>query len=113
MSMVVTAKMRAAEATAQSRFAAKITKAQLCIALADRGLISDADCLSAAKGEWPTAFADLLDYLPPALSRDWQALWAGASEVYRTDQTILALAGWFEIPEEVVDEIFSVAGPAL
>lgn len=88
---------------------AKISRAELCIALANLKLLTDDDCVAAAKGDWPAPFTEFLKYLTPSHARNTRALWAAAPDIYRNDSTILALAWWFQIDDATADKIFGIA----
>jgi hypothetical protein len=107
-SMMVTAEAAPAIALHSAREAASVGKASFCIALAEIGILTDAECVSSAKGEWPHDFTDFLEYLTPAEARNAQTLWAGSTDILRMDGTILALAWWFDISDADLDRIFMV-----
>lgn len=71
-------------------------------------IITDEDCVAAAKGEWPDGFKGFLDYLSPAEARNARTLWAATGDVTRMDGTILALAWWFNISDEKLDTLFAI-----
>ena len=119
---LVTRKQQEASSLDAARLAATITKSDFCIGLADMGIITDEECVAAAKGEWPegaekvnakpeeivSGFADFLDYLPPDKARNARTLWAATGDVMRMDGTILALAWWFNISDGKLDALFGV-----
>lgn len=109
--MVVTAADKAATALHAARQVASVAKPAFCIALAELGILTDEECVSSAKGEWPDGFTGFLEYLTPAEARNAQTLWAGSTDILRMDGTILALAWWFDISDDDLDLIFRV-GPS-
>jgi hypothetical protein len=105
-------KVSAAETLASKlsvkREGATLSKSDFCIHLADLGIIPDADCVSAAKGDWPSDFTGFLDFLPAAEARNAQALWASVIVIHRTSSMVIQLAWWFDITDETLDEIFGL-----
>lgn len=107
-SMLTTASALADKLKHEARLSTVIPKSSFCIALADLDIITDDECVSSAKGEWPDGFKGFLAYLSAPQARNARTLWAAASEIHRMDGTILALAWWFDITDETLDQMFGI-----
>jgi hypothetical protein len=86
-----------------------IDRAVFCNGLADAGVITDAEAIAAARGEWPSSFAGFLDYLNTTQSRDAQITWASCVTVERTHEFVLLLAWWKDMTDAQVDTLFGIA----
>jgi hypothetical protein len=101
----------AAELLAAERAAKSMSKVQFLNEVATRGILTDADAIAAAKGEWPTAMASFLDLLTAPQKRDVQIAWSASSQVDRMDTFLLTFASWL-LPaaetETTMDAIFGI-----
>jgi hypothetical protein len=96
---------------ADTRDASAITRAEFCNALADHGIITDAEAISAARGDWPVSMAGFLDFLDAGQSRDVQIEWAACATVLRMHPFVLTLGSWLDLTANQLDELFGI-GPA-
>lgn len=95
---------------ADLRAGAALTRLDFLNKLAAEGVLTDADAIQGAKGDWPTAMATFLDYLTPAQARDAQIEWATADTIRRMHPFVLSLGSWLEMTDEQVDSLFGVGG---
>jgi len=93
----------------QIRAYTAIDRAAFCNGLADAGVITDAEAIAAARGEWPASFAGFLDYLNATQSRDAQITWASCVTVERMHEFVLLLAWWNDMTDAQVDTLFGIA----
>lgn len=92
----------------QIRASTSIDRAAFCNGLADAGVITDAEAIAAARGEWPSSFAGFLDYLNAAQSRDAQITWASCVTVQRNHEFVISLAWWTNMTDAQVDTLFGI-----
>lgn len=94
---------------AEKRASASTTRTAFCLALKRAGILSPADAITAAKGDWPDSFTAALDALPGGIDRDEaQIVWAAVSEIVRTDPVLLALQSYLSLTDEQVDGLFGL-----
>lgn len=99
-----------ARARAQFRQTATMPKPSFVMAAVELGFLSEADAVSAAKGDWPASFGDVLAALPAAERLGAQVQWASVAEV-RRDAPLVALIGQVKgITDEQFDAMFGYAG---
>ena len=92
----------------QIRASTSIDRAAFCNGLADAGVITDAEAIAAARGEWPTSFAGFLDYLTTTQRRDAQITWASCVTVQRNHEFVVSLAWWTNMTDAQVDALFGI-----
>ncbi len=94
------------------RETAKMSKSSFCIALAQAGVLSDADAILAAKGDWPAPFASAISGLTADKQLEVQVEWAAAQEIHRNHWAldILAAAATPPISGEQLDAMFGYIG---
>ena len=92
----------------QIRASTSIDRAAFCNGLADAGVITDAEAIAAARGEWPSSFAGFLDYLNATQSRDAQITWASCVTVQRNHEFVVSLAWWTNMTDAQVDALFGI-----
>ena len=90
------------------RAGASIDRAAFCNGLADAGVITDAEAIDAARGEWPASFAGFLDYLTDKQRRDAQITWASCVTIQRNHEFVVSLAWWTAMTDEQVDALFGI-----
>ncbi len=112
-STMQTAEEKAASALAASRAGAVLSKREFCLALAASGIISDAGCVAAAKGEWPDELAGFLLMLTPEQKRDVEIEWAASTAVERSNTSILVMGSWLGLEDGAVDALFGIAPVAV
>lgn len=95
------------EALAEAR-AVAIPRAAFCNAIADLGVVSDAEAIAGARGEWPASLGSFLDYLTPAQARDVQIDWAACVTVQRMHPFVLTLGSWLGLSEADLDALFGI-----
>jgi hypothetical protein len=91
-----------------TRAGTAIDRAAFCNGLADFGIITDAEAIAAARGEWPASFAGFLDYLDDKQRRDTQITWASCVTVQRNHEFVVSLAWWTNMTDEQVDALFGI-----
>ena len=100
-----------AVALAAARAVAFMSKMRFLNDVAARGILTDADAIGAAKGEWPSAMASFLDLLTASQKRDVQIAWSASTQVDRMDPFLLIFASWL-LPaaetETTMDAIFGI-----
>lgn len=99
-----------------ARASAVITKGVFCSALMRAGLLSKAEAVAAAKGEWPASFAAFTAALPEDLAAEAEIKWAAAVEVHYADPLLQMLAlhvggGNPESATVILDGMFGLDGP--
>lgn len=95
-----------------TRTSSAITRAAFCNALADHGIITDAEAISAARGDWPVSMAGFLDFLDAGQSRDVQIEWAACATVLRMHPFVLTLGSWLDLTANQLDELFGIGTAA-
>lgn len=85
-----------------------ISRAQFCNAIASLGVVSDAEAVAGAKGEWPASLGDFLGYLTPAQARDVQIEWAACVTVQRMHPFVLVLGSWLGLSDADLDALFGI-----
>lgn len=96
------------ELLATEREQASVTRRELCLGLAQMGILTGPDAIEAAKGEWPSAMSGFLTYLDEAQALDAQIEWAATGTIDRLHPFILSLASWLSLEETTVDELFGI-----
>jgi len=93
---------------AEIREYSEITRMEFCNNLANVGVLTNKDAIDVARGDWPYAMADFLNYLNPAESRGIQIEWATAASVRRMHPFVLLLGSWLNLTDEQVDTLFGI-----
>lgn len=99
----------AAKKLADRRAVAFLTKLELLTATVTSGILTPAEALVAAKGEWPGPLLDFLEMLTEEQALQVQLEWAALVQVDRMHVFILTLASWMSLPDATVDAMFKVA----
>jgi phage-related tail fiber protein len=86
---------------------ATLDKSVFCVRLAQLGIMTSAEAISAARGDWPTSFDGALTQLGDD-ALEAQVSWATATDVSRNHPLILLLMGFKSITEETVDQLFGL-----
>lgn len=92
----------------QIRAGTSIDRSAFCNGLADAGVLTDAEAIAAARGEWPASFAGFLDYLTTTQRRDAQITWASCVTVQRNHEFVVSLAWWTNMTDAQVDALFGI-----
>lgn len=82
------------------RAGASLDRSGFCVALNAQGILAVADAISAAKGDWPSAFGEA----PAALMIDW----AAKQQIGRTGPVVTALIAANALTETQADALFEV-----
>ena len=91
------------------RSGAWISRTKFCLALKRAGILSPADALIAAKGDWPDTFNAALTALPGRIDQDEaQIVWAAVAEVHRMDPVLLAVQAHLSLTDAQVDALFGI-----
>ena len=99
------------ESLASIRAGTSMDKAAFLNEVAERGILSDNDAVSGAKGEWPLAMSGFLALLTPKQKRDIQIVWAATDSVNRNDPFLMVFASWLlpsDETEATLDAIFGI-----
>lgn len=107
LSKIITATDKAAAAVASARSVA-MSRAEFCNAIAHIGIVSDAEAIAGARGEWPASLGSFLDYLTPAQARDVQIDWAACVTVQRLHPFVLTLGSWLGLLDADLDALFGL-----
>lgn len=93
----------------QWREFASLDRRAFCIWLLRTGVLSAAESVAAARGDWPQAFSDALAGLPENIQAEAQIEWATAANIRRNHDLLETLRQRAGIPHEVLDEAFGYA----
>ena len=88
------------------RSKAAISRRQFCIAAYRAGLLSEADAVLAAKGEWPASFDAALVGLPANVITEAKIEWAAVSEILRSAPLLETVRQSAGVTEDVLDTMF-------
>lgn len=88
------------------RSKATLSRRQFCIAAYRAGLLSEADAIAAAKGEWPASFEAALVGLPDNVVTEAKIEWAAVSEILRSAPLLETVRQSAGITEDVLDTMF-------
>lgn len=91
------------------RDTASLDRRGFCIWLLRAGVLTAAESVSAARGDWPQAFSDALAGLPENIQAEAQIEWATAVNIRRNHSLLEMLRQRAGIPNEVLDEAFGYA----
>lgn len=92
----------------QIRATAAIDRALFCNRLAEQGVLTDDEAISAAKGDWPAAMLSFLGFLTTAQQRDAQITWASCATVERNHWLVLSMISLGIVTEAVADSVFGI-----
>lgn len=95
---------------ADLRDAAFLTKEEFLIGVTERGWITPAEKLQAARGNWPDSLSPALVGIPEADAIEAQFQWAIKANIARMNLTVLQMAAFKEITAAQLDELFRVTG---
>jgi len=96
-----------------------ITRVEFCKALKTLGVMTAAEAIAAARGEWPDAFAAALSIMPGIDPTDAQIEWAGTATIHRLYPLFVELLNWHGAAagltaaqsEALGDQIFGITAP--
>ena len=88
------------------RSTATLSRRQFCIAAYRAGLLSEADAVAAAKGEWPASFDAALVGLPTNVITEAKIEWAAVSEIQRSAPLLETVRQSAGATEDVIDTMF-------
>lgn len=91
------------------RETASLDRRGFCIWLLRAGVLTAAESVAAARGDWPQAFSDALAGLPENIQAEAQIEWATAVNIRRNHDLLEMLRQRAGIPHEVLDEAFGYA----
>ena len=104
----------------QIRAAAFLERADFCNALADAGVLTDAEAISTARGDWPASFAGFLTatvsdgegnevaMFSAAQQRAIQVTAASCLTFQRNHEFVLMLGWWTGMTDVQVDALFGI-----
>lgn len=90
------------------REVAAMSRQAFCLALFRAQILTEADAIAAAKGEWPTALDDLLTALPDTEAAEARIVWATSSEIRRLHPLLASIASHMGIDDATLDQIFGL-----
>ena len=93
---------------ADRRASTSIPRGTLCINLMAADLLTPADALAAAKGNWPSVFAAALTGLSEDDQAAAQILWADAQTIPRMHPWILAVQASIGVTDAQADALFGI-----
>lgn len=96
---------------AETREATTITRRALCMACRDAGLLTNAEAIAAARGDWPQTLVTALDGLTDDQKADAQMEWSDVTTVRRMAPLILLLQWHLDYTDAQVDALFGIGGP--
>jgi len=85
-----------------------LSRTDFCIALKRAGILTGAQAIQAAKGDWPVPFAAALANFPDA--DEAEIAWAGASQVDRNSPLLEPLRVAAGLTAEQLDTMFGYTG---
>lgn len=83
-----------------------MAKHAFCVLMADLGVLTDDEAISAAKGDWPTSFDAAISDLGAREQRNARVLWAATTVVNRRDPLLERLRPHANLTPEQLDEAF-------
>lgn len=90
------------------RNSVSISRRDFCIKAYEAGLLSEEDAVTAAKGDWPSAFTSALSGLTSSEIVAAKIEWASATLVRRNAPLLETVRASQDISENVVDAIFGL-----
>lgn len=90
------------------RSGATLSRREFCIAAYRAGLLSEADAIEAAKGEWPASFDAALVGLPANVVTEAKIEWAAVSEIRRSAPLLETVRQSAGVTEDVLDTMFGL-----
>jgi len=88
------------------RKTAFLYRRDFCIALKRAGVLSAAQAIQAAKGDWPQAFTSALAQLPQDAQEEAEIEWAAVQEIRRNHPMIALLGSAANMTDEQIDALF-------
>jgi hypothetical protein len=88
------------------RSKATLSRREFCIAAYRAGLLSEADAVLAAKGEWPASFDAALVGLPTNVVTEAKIEWASVSEIRRSAPLLATVQATAGVTDEQLDALF-------
>lgn len=108
LSKLITAEAKAANALAEARASASVTRREFCLGLARLSILTPEAALASAKGGWPAEMDGFLTYLDADQALEAQIEWAAVATVDRMHPMVLSLASWLSLSDAQVDELFGI-----
>ena len=96
-----------AEKLADARQAARITRGKFCMACVGAGLLTEAEAIEAAKGDWPESFSNALPDGVPEYAAKIE--WASVTHVRRMNKILLGVAAAAGVTDAQLDQMFGVS----
>ena len=87
---------------------AVMSRQAFCLALFRAKILSEADAIAAAQGEWPTALEALLTALPAAKAAEARIIWATSPQIHRLHPLLASISAHMGIDEAGLDQIFGL-----
>ncbi|MCD9148983.1 hypothetical protein [Pseudophaeobacter flagellatus] len=91
------------------RAVASLSRQAFCLALFREGILTEADAIAAARGDWPTALSDVLATLPSDAAAEARIVWATSTEVRRLHPLLAMIATHMGIDDLGLDAIFGLS----
>ncbi len=94
------------------RLGVSLTRQEFCLALKRAGVLTGADAIKAAKGDWPSTFDAALPMLAAAGvdPDEAQITWASANIIERNHQLVGLMASVSGLSDVQVDALFGIGG---
>ena len=90
---------------------AVLSKMEFCLRVSELSILSNADAVAAARGEWPSAMDALLPLLTDAQKTQILIEWGASAEVSRVNVNVLTLASWLGLTDAQMDALFNIEVP--
>jgi len=107
-SQKMTAQERAASELASKR-KVSLTRRAFCLGLATSGILTQADAIQVAKGEWPPTVTSFLTLLTAEQAADAQIEWAATETIERLHPFVLTMGSWLSLTDTEIDALFGIS----
>lgn len=94
------------------RVKTSISRIEFVLYCKEANILTEDEGITAAKGEFPPAFAAIVATLPEEEQFEAAVRWAGATQIDRTMPLILSMATAIGVDEWLLDWIFDIVWPA-
>lgn len=94
------------ETLAAWRATATATRTSFCIAAHTQGILTDAEAIAAARGDWPASLDGALAGLSAEEQVNAKITWAAAQVIRRADDLVQLVAAFLALTPEQLDALF-------
>ena len=89
------------------RATASASRAAFCIAIARAGIVTPANALAAAKGDWPAEFDEALTGMSAEAQTDARITWAAAATIERLHPLVHVMQDFLTLTDDQADALFA------